>query len=316
MEQLPLSSPVSNDFSLTPAATRRAFNRVGLGLSLCLVGGALLFLGVCLLLPQDLHQDVLLLLNTLCLDVGGKLLALLFLHALPNAEFEKRTLTPRQWIGVLSIAYMLMYAGNLAGTGLSYLIYPGAENPLLTTLGQDNLTLLTIMDLILFAPVLEELLFRRLLLNKIARWGELPAMVFSGLAFGLFHGNLFQFFYAFLLGMLLAFVYMRTGRILYPILIHAFVNTIGGALPLLLNTMDPSSVPASMLTLLFSVSILALVAVGIVSLWRFFKTFKLNKFPQQGIVRWMYLNPGTILFVLICLLLMLSSLFGTQLLEH
>ena len=30
----------------------------------------------------------------------------------------------------------------------------------------------------------------------------------------------------------------------------------------------------------------------------------------------MYLNPGTILFVLICLLLMLSSLFGTQLLEH
>ena len=116
--------------------------------------------------------------------------------------------------------------------------------------------------------------------------------------------------------MLLAFVYMRTGRILYPILIHAFVNTIGGVLPLLLNTMDPSSVPASMLTLLFSVSILALVAVGIVSLWRFFKTFKLNKCPQQGSVRWMYLNPGTILFVLICLLLMLSSLFGTQLLEH
>ena len=108
MEQLPLSSPVSNDFSLTPAATRRAFNRVGLGLSLCLIGGALLFLGVCLLLPQDLHQDVLLLLNTLCLDVGGKLLAMLFLHALPNAEFEKRTLTPRQCICVLSkISYTI-----------------------------------------------------------------------------------------------------------------------------------------------------------------------------------------------------------------
>ena len=71
----------------------------------------------------------------------------------------------------------------------------------------------------------------KLLIDRIHVYGEGTAIVLSGVAFGLFHGNLSQFFYAAFLGCMFAFLYVRTGRILYPILLHAAINLLGG-LPL------------------------------------------------------------------------------------
>ena len=44
------------------------------------------------------------------------------------------------------------------------------------------------------------LLFRRLLVDRMVKYGEATAVLFSGLMFALFHGNLNQFVYAFTLG--------------------------------------------------------------------------------------------------------------------
>ena len=63
----------------------------------------------------------------------------------------------------------------------------------------------------LIAPAAEELLFRRLLLRRLRPYGERFALVASALCFGLFHGNLNQFFYAFLLGLVLAELALSTG---------------------------------------------------------------------------------------------------------
>ena len=49
----------------------------------------------------------------------------------------------------------------------------------------------------------------------------------SGLVFGLMHGNLYQLFYAALLGFVLGYLYYNTGRIVYCIGIHAAINFIG-----------------------------------------------------------------------------------------
>ena len=55
----------------------------------------------------------------------------------------------------------------------------------------------------------------------------LPSILLSGLLFGLFHGNLFQFFYAAAVGMILAYVYTRTGRYLWCVAMHAIINLMG-----------------------------------------------------------------------------------------
>ena len=60
------------------------------------------------------------------------------------------------------------------------------------------------------------------------------AVLFSALAFGLFHGNLSQFFYAFGVGLVFGSIYVRTGRLRYTIFLHILVNAIGSLVPMLI----------------------------------------------------------------------------------
>ena len=89
---------------------------------------------------------------------------------------------------------------------------------------------ITLVFAVILAPLAEELIFRKLLLDRLRRYGDAAAVLVSGLAFGLFHGNLHQLFYAALIGMLLALVYLRTGRLSVTAALHAAVNLVGGVL--------------------------------------------------------------------------------------
>lgn len=95
--------------------------------------------------------------------------------------------------------------------------------------------LLNIAMVVFAAPVVEELLYRKMLIDRIAAYGDGVAVVVSGLLFGLAHGNFSQFFYAFGLGALFAYVYIKTGRIGYTIGFHMFFNLIGGVFTVELN---------------------------------------------------------------------------------
>lgn len=75
------------------------------------------------------------------------------------------------------------------------------------------------------APVFEELACRKLLLDRLHPYGTGYAAIISGLLFGLIHGNSAQFFLAFFVGVVFALVYLKTGRVLYTILLHAIINT-------------------------------------------------------------------------------------------
>lgn len=73
-------------------------------------------------------------------------------------------------------------------------------------------------------PAAEELLFRRLLLRRLRPMGSALRWWPPPLCFGLFHGNLNQFFYAFLLGLVLAELALSTGCLWQAVLLHALVN--------------------------------------------------------------------------------------------
>jgi hypothetical protein len=93
------------------------------------------------------------------------------------------------------------------------------------------------------APIFEELIFRKFLIDRTYKYGERNAIILSGLMFGLFHTNLGQFFYAFIIGAIFAWVYIRTGNILYSMSMHLLINLLGGTVPiLLLSHVDISSI--------------------------------------------------------------------------
>ena len=75
------------------------------------------------------------------------------------------------------------------------------------------------------APVAEELIFRRLFFRKLCVYFIAQAAgVGSALIFGIYHGNAVQFIYAFIFGMILAYVYWRFENILSSIMVHGAAN--------------------------------------------------------------------------------------------
>nr|CCA80656.1 conserved membrane hypothetical protein [blood disease bacterium R229] len=78
----------------------------------------------------------------------------------------------------------------------------------------------------LIAPVVEEMLFRGVILRSFLR--QYPAgvaIIHSAAVFGMAHLNVYQFMLAFLLGLLLGKLYERTRSLLPGMLVHGCYNT-------------------------------------------------------------------------------------------
>ena len=80
----------------------------------------------------------------------------------------------------------------------------------------------------IIAPLAEEVLFRFILVNRIKDWtGSLVAgVLISSALFGIYHGNVVQGVYAFVLGSVLAMIYLYYGNILAAIVFHGIGNII------------------------------------------------------------------------------------------
>ena len=98
------------------------------------------------------------------------------------------------------------------------------ETNVLNDLVMNSNRFYMILTVGILAPIFEELIFRKLIIDHVLKYGELAAMLLSGIMFGMFHGNFTQFFYATALGIFFAYVYIRTGKLRYPIFYHMMVN--------------------------------------------------------------------------------------------
>ena len=82
----------------------------------------------------------------------------------------------------------------------------------------------------ILAPVAEEMVFRGAILRKLLavvgeKW-HWPAILFSAVLFGVAHGNIAQFVHAFLMGILLGWMYYRSRSVVPGIALHWVNNTI------------------------------------------------------------------------------------------
>ena len=175
--------------------------------------------------------------------------------------------------------------------------------------------------MVVIAPLVEEFVFRRQLIDRMRVYGEKTAVIASAVIFGLFHGNLSQLFYAFALGLLLGYLYLRTGRLRYGVILHMTVNFLGSiAAPALMRGADLSwlasagSAPLSTGTALFLAYIVCLLAAAVAGLVLlclksrsvFFDIADME-LPKAQRFRTVYLNAGMLLFALGSLALAVSG---------
>ena len=108
--------------------------------------------------------------------------------------------------------------------------------------------LLLILGTVILGPAAEEMIFRGMLFRRAAYYaGMRKGILLSALCFGIYHGNVIQFLYAFLLGFLLAFVYERSGDLRAAVAAHMSVNAWAVFGDRLIRKTFHGSVPASCL---------------------------------------------------------------------
>lgn len=84
----------------------------------------------------------------------------------------------------------------------------------------------TVIFVAIIGPIFEELMFRGTLFEKLRVYGDKTAILYTAIAFGLFHCNINQIPFAIVVGLFLGYAKAKTNNIIYPIIIHMALNSI------------------------------------------------------------------------------------------
>lgn len=123
--------------------------------------------------------------------------------------------------------------------------------------------LILFFSLAIFAPLIEELVFRGVIFNGLREKGDVTAVVMSALFFTIIHLNIHQTIYQFLLGVLLALVYLYTRNFFSCFLLH-FINN--GAV-LTINYINPSFFDYKFLSTNYIIIACILFVLGIIIIY-------------------------------------------------
>ena len=265
-------------------------------------------------------------------------LLILLTSKMPAVKIEKKKMGFWRWVLCVLIGAGICLVGTIIGTAINTIItlpfgLNANDTNALANLMLDSNPFWRILTVGILAPIVEELIFRKLLIDRMIKHGEFLAIMMSGLMFGMFHGNFAQVFFATGLGLFWAFIYVKTGKVWYTIALHMTINLTTSVINLFLvqkylekmdifldpnyinNAMngDPAVIEAVVILFVFLawmgfLGILGLA--GIVLFFVFLKKFRLNPNPNgiskgcqfgRGVFSW-----GMILFWCFCVYLFIQ----------
>lgn len=245
-------------------------------------------------------------------------------------ETRKFDMKPGLFFKLLLMCLPMMWAGSVFGSMLSMVLSNGEATDRVADLAMQT-NIWNVVFLVIVGPIFEEWLFRKQLIDHTRKYGEKTAILLSGLAFGLFHMNLFQFFYAFLLGLMFGYVYTRTSKLRYSTAMHMIINFNGGVLaPWVLTRVDldqlekvseaaengnaaameqwaSQNVEGLAIMLVYFVLYGAVILAGFVLLIRNFKKFEFytapEELPRGTRAKTVCGNVGMIMFIMVTCML-------------
>lgn len=333
--------------------SRRATSRCMLGLFLVNVISYAIVFGVQFVLLFALGEERAIeildnvyfstLLGSLPIYTFGLSALYLIIRRLPRKRFVRTGMRFIEFLSLIPISQVLMTLGNIVGISFNA-VFEAIKGSNVTNSTTELLSKtpvwLTVILAVIIGPIVEEFIFRKLLMDRLAIYGNIFAIVITSVAFGLFHGNFYQFFYATLLGFVLGYVAVKSGNWLWSVLLHMIMNFIGGVIPTLLedsinkvleleeilmeSTMTEFNIsdyadymPHLLVYSIYTMFINALLIGGAVLLvlaivkrkrWIKVKNHCTVKIPRGRVGKVIFANAGTILFLVSSTLIMVMSI--------
>lgn len=287
----------SNDSSFDLKQEKKTLSKIGFAYFILIL---IMFLtpNIIVFFTGNADMHYILFFNLIAFTLGGLVLYYLLKDIPESDSLKDNTLNIPQYLYYLIWGYGLMMIGYLLTNIICSLFAPSITNPL-QSFDQSNI-IATFIYAVILGPIFEELFFRKLLISRFAKYGEIFAILTSALLFALYHMNIFQFLGVFLFGIVLAFVYLRTNNIIYVITIHQISNFFGLVVPNLLGSNQ---------TWIGIINIFDLIIMGLAGIFSIYFIFKV-KFRDNGLniskfenVKFFFLNPAIIIFIIFALLI-------------
>lgn len=200
--------------------------------------------------------------------------ALLFVWALRGTKgldqnieniFEENTRKEILYVFAINLLFAFLFTFLISSIDIMIsLTDPTWISMDIETVDIDSSTvILDAIGAIIFAPIMEELIFRGVLFNRLKiRTGIIPAMIISSIIFGLGHefGGMTS---AFIFGVCMCILYLKTDNILIPMSVHFLNNLIATLLNVsgldLAMTQLPWIVPCAILSIIGTVYLIKYV---------------------------------------------------------
>ena len=318
---------------LTPADAKKYFSRFGwfaFTFFVCMAIFQLAVISIVSVLAPELLAAPLFseIFSLICLYAVAFPIAYLVLRPLPKVLPFKAKMPAWDTVKAICICQAFMTVGSyisaflLAAASAATGNIP--ENPIAVTT-QSQPIWMTLLFTVILAPVLEEIFFRKLVCDRLTPLGEGYAVVLSSAFFALCHGNFFQLFYAFFVGCFFSFIYVKTGKLRYSMIMHVAVNFIGTVIPTLLQravpdglldgsviTLTPEMALPILLTALYGLLSLAVCVFGIVTLIKGRRAIRFDSGilppPKGQVISCLMLNFGVASAIAVFALELLGSL--------
>lgn len=161
--------------------------------------------------------------------------------------------------------------------------------------------LLSLIATVVIPGLIEEFANRGLIMGLLRRYGDGFAVVVSALLFGLMHGNFEQMPFAFLVGLVLGYIVVKSESLWIAVAVHAFNNFVSLFFDYFL-----SSVSVTVQNVIYTVFLMLCLLSGIIALIltnRPKEDFKFEKSTAECTLKqktkWFFTSPTIIVFIIL-----------------
>lgn len=237
--------------------------------------------------------------------------AWLVLRKLPNGTFTKGRLSVGKVLMCGCVSMGTMYLFGYLSEGILWItakIFNTSADSLnaVSQMGGELSTLQYVLMLCVFAPIVEEVVFRGLIIKKMLVHGELAALVVSAFVFGMVHGTLSQIPYALAVGLVFGYIYIRFGNIYLNIGVHAFLNFLGGVIAMFLGDVNYGDYISLGISFAFIIAAIIILIVKGKEI-RINTTENTDGMTAGQQIKAVFLNPGMICYSVVCVLMMIFT---------
>jgi len=172
--------------------------------------------------------------------------------------------------------------------------------------------ILTFISTAIIPALVEEFAFRGIVLGSLKKFGEGFAVLVSSVLFGAMHGNFQQIPFAFIVGLALAFITVKSGSLWLACLVHSINNSISVFVEYLLDNL-PNETQNLVYNVYLALALLAGVIGFLILSAREKGAFKLEKaetkLSETQKYKSFFSSAWIIIFIIVCLAQSLMFVF-------